>query len=78
MVIGAAGPAPILAEDAAASLIGKTPGEAEIEEAADYAQRAARPADNLALPGEYRKKMIKVFAKRAIEAALAALGKGAA
>ena len=78
VVVGAAGPAPILAEKAAASLIGKRPGEAEIEEAADHAQRAARPADNLALPGEYRKKMIKVFAKRAIGGALAGLGKAGA
>jgi len=34
--------------------------------------------DNLALAGQYRKKMAKVLTKRAIEAALAALQKAGA
>ena len=78
IVIGAAGPAPIIVEKAATSLIGRMPGDVDIEGAADHAVSAVRPADNLALPGQYRKKMAKVFTKRAIEEALAALEKAGA
>ena len=77
IVIGAAGPLPLVVEKAAASLIGRKPGDADIEGAADHALRGVRPVDNLALPGLYRKKMTKVFTKRAIETALAGLGEGA-
>ena len=78
VVIGAAGPAPIVDDEAAASLIGRRPEEVNPEEAADHAGSIARPVDNLAMAGQYRKKMAKIFTKRAIEAALAALGKAGA
>ena len=77
IVIGAAGPLPLVVDKAAASLIGRKPDDADIEGAAVHALRVARPVDNLALPGLYRKKMTKVFAKRAIETALAGLEVGA-
>ena len=78
IVIGAAGPSPIVDEKAAASLIGRRPEDADIEGAADHALRIVRHVDNLALAGQYRKKMAKVLTKRAIEAALAALQKAGA
>jgi len=78
IVIGAAGPAPIVDEKAAAYLIGRRPEDADIEGAADQALRTVRPVDNLALAGPYRKKMTGVFTKRAIEAALGIPGKAGA
>lgn len=70
IVLGAAGPAPKLLEKAAAALIGKRPEEIDIDAAASDALKAAQPADNLALPADYRRKMAKVFAARAIAGAL--------
>jgi 4-hydroxybenzoyl-CoA reductase subunit beta len=70
VVISAVGPAPILVEEAAPFLVGKTLEEADIAGAAEACAKAGQPVDNLAMPGSYRKKMIKVFAKRAIEEAL--------
>lgn len=78
VVIGAAGPAPVLVEKASASLTGKEPDQVEIEQAAELAFQAAQSANNLALPGAYRKKMVRVFARRAIEAALSDLEKAGA
>lgn len=78
IVLGAAGPAPLVVEKAAASLIGSKPHDADIEGAADHASRMAKLVDNLALPGGYRKKMAKVFVKRATEEALAAFEKSGA
>jgi CO/xanthine dehydrogenase FAD-binding subunit len=77
IVIGAAGPLPLVVEKAAASLIGRKPDDVDVEGAAGHALRVARLVDNLALPGLYRKKMTEVFAKRAIETALAGLEVGA-
>jgi 4-hydroxybenzoyl-CoA reductase subunit beta len=78
VVIGAAGPAPVLVEKASSSLMGKKPGEAEIEQAAEYAFQAAQAVNNLALPGAYRKNMVKVLTRRAIEGALSDLEKAGA
>jgi 4-hydroxybenzoyl-CoA reductase subunit beta len=75
IVIGAASPAPVIDEKAAACLVGRRPEEVDSGGVADQAVRAVRPVDNLALDGRYRKKMAKVFTKRAIEASLAALQK---
>ncbi|OPY69284.1 MAG: 4-hydroxybenzoyl-CoA reductase subunit beta [Syntrophorhabdaceae bacterium PtaU1.Bin034] len=70
VVIGAVGPAPVLVEKASSFLIGTRPDKAQVEKAAEAALRAAKPIDNLALPGSYRRKMVTVFTKRAIEEAL--------
>ncbi len=75
VVIGATGPAPTLVEVAGAFLVGKGPAEADVEKASEAAARASRPVNNLILPGAYRKKMVKVFTKRAIEGALCDLRK---
>jgi CO/xanthine dehydrogenase FAD-binding subunit len=58
--------------------VGKRPAEADVEKAAERAFSASRPIDNLALPGSYRRKMVKVFTKRAIEGALLNLRKAGA
>ncbi len=78
VVIGAVGPAPLLVEKASSLLTGKRPEQAEIEQAAEYAFQAAHTVNNLALPAAYRRKMVKVFTKRAIESALSDLKKAGA
>ncbi len=78
VVVGAVGPAPLLVEGAGAFLVGKRPAEADVEKAAERAFSASRPIDNLALPGSYRRKMVKVFTKRAIEGAILGLRKAGA
>jgi 4-hydroxybenzoyl-CoA reductase beta subunit len=78
VVVGAVGPAPTVVEGAAAFLVGKRLAEADVEKAAESAFSASRPIDNLALPGSYRRKMVKVFTKRAIEGALLSLQKAGA
>lgn len=75
LVVGAVGPAPTVIEGASVFLVGKRPEEVDVEKAAESAFSAARPIDNLALPGSYRRKMVKVFAKRAVEEALLSLQK---
>jgi CO/xanthine dehydrogenase FAD-binding subunit len=76
IVIGAAGPAPRLVEGAQAVLQGKTPQEADLEAVADLAFALSEGADNLTMPGAYRRKMIRVFTKRAIRGALEAMKGG--
>ena len=78
VVVGAVGPAPTVVGGANAFLVGKRPAEADVDAAAENALSGARPIDNLALPGSYRKKMVKVFTKRAIEGALLSLRKAGA
>jgi carbon-monoxide dehydrogenase medium subunit len=73
LVIGAAGPAPRVVQQAAAVLDGKTPEEADEAAAAEKAYEMSEGVDNLALPGAYRRKMVRVLAKRATQAALETL-----
>jgi 4-hydroxybenzoyl-CoA reductase subunit beta len=76
LLIGAAGPAPLQAREAVEMLVGKKPHEIDLREAGQAAGRGAQMVDNLVLPASYRRKMIPVVAKRAIEAAIQeALGK---
>ncbi len=76
IVIGAAGPAPRVVDQAASSLEGKIPEDADFAVAAEMAYDMAEGADNLTLPGAYRRKMVRVLAKRAIHEALASINRG--
>jgi 4-hydroxybenzoyl-CoA reductase beta subunit len=78
VVVGAVGPAPTVIEGASLFLVGRRTAEVDVEKAAESAFSASRPIDNLALPGSYRRKMVKVFTKRAIEGALLSLQKAGA
>lgn len=78
VVIGAVGSAPILVEKASPCLTGKRPESSDVQRATEYAFQAAKPVNNLALPGAYRRTMVKVFTKRAIVAALRNLEKAGA
>jgi 4-hydroxybenzoyl-CoA reductase subunit beta len=76
LVIGAAGAAPKVVERASAMLLGKLPEEADFAAAADLATELSEGVDNLSLPGDYRRKMVRIFAQRALEGARAAMKKG--
>ena len=76
LVIGASGPAPRIVDGASAALLGKLPEEADLKAAADMAYELSEGVDNLALPGDYRKKMVRVFAQRALQGARTDMKRG--
>ena len=76
VALGACGPAPLISKDAAALLAGKEPKQVDLDAAGQAVARGTQMVNNLELPASYRRTMIPVFARRAIEAAIqAALGK---
>jgi CO/xanthine dehydrogenase FAD-binding subunit len=70
LVLGACGPAPAVAHDAEAILVGKEPKQVDLDAAGQAVARGAQLVNNLELPASYRRAMIPVFARRAIEAAI--------
>jgi CO/xanthine dehydrogenase FAD-binding subunit len=62
VVIGAAGAAP--------KVIDEVSRETDVEGIAQKAYDHAEGVDNLKMPGAYRRKMVTVLAKRAIQAAI--------
>ena len=71
VAITAVNPAPFLVKDADAQLIGAIPSEELAERIGDLAARTAKPLTTSALTPEYRREMVRVFAKRAVMAAAA-------
>ncbi len=69
VAITAVNPAPMLLKDADAVLIGAAVGEDLAERIGDLAARTAKPLTTSALTPEYRREMVRVFAKRAVLAA---------
>ena len=67
--LGAVGPTPIFAKQAAASLIGKTLDSAAIEAAAQLAIEAATPIDDMRGTAEFRKHVTGVLTRRTIQIA---------
>jgi 4-hydroxybenzoyl-CoA reductase subunit beta len=67
IVLTAVESAPVVAEKAAALLVGKKLTDELIEEAAALAYRPAKPLDNTDLTNAYRKKMAKVEVARALK-----------
>jgi len=76
LVIGASGPAPQIVAGASAALAGKSPEDADFAAAAEMAYELSEGVDNLALPGDYRKKMVRVFAQRALQGARTDMKRG--
>jgi 4-hydroxybenzoyl-CoA reductase subunit beta len=72
VAITAVNPAPFLVKDADAQLVGAELGEELAERIGDMAARTAKPLTTSALTPEYRREMVRVFAKRAVLAAAAA------
>jgi 4-hydroxybenzoyl-CoA reductase subunit beta len=66
MAITAVNPAPFLVKDADAHLVGALPTEELAERIADLAASTAKPLTTSALTPEYRREMVRVFAKRAV------------
>ena len=67
-------PTPLLAENAAALLIGRPPGEAVFAEAARRAEAIAEPAEDGRGPADYRRRMAGVMVRRALTRAAARAG----
>lgn len=66
VAITAVNPAPHLVKDADAQLIGMQPEGEIAEKIGEMAARTAKPLTTSALTPEYRREMVKVFAKRAV------------
>jgi CO/xanthine dehydrogenase FAD-binding subunit len=58
------------APKAAAALIGTNLNESDLDAAAEEAYAAGKPLDNTSGSIPYRKRMLRVFARRALEACL--------
>ena len=69
LALGAVSSAPVLASKALEKLLGKKPDSDLIQAAAFEASKLAKPMDNTDMNLGYRKKMVSVFASRAIEEA---------
>jgi 4-hydroxybenzoyl-CoA reductase subunit beta len=70
IVLGAVGSSPVLATQAAALLEGQRPDPRLLEEAASRAWKGARPLDNTDLNYAWRKRMARVYVRRALRDAV--------
>ncbi|MEW6264361.1 MAG: FAD binding domain-containing protein [Thermodesulfobacteriota bacterium] len=72
LVIGGAGPAPLAVAEADKILKGQNPDQGLIEQAAQAAQKQAEGfiVDNTIAPAEYRRRMVRVMAGRALREAV--------
>ncbi|GAA4439590.1 FAD binding domain-containing protein [Bremerella cremea] len=70
IALGAVGPTPLLASDAADMLVGETPEEALIEQIAQEAARIATPINDMRGTIEFRKHLASVLVKRTLQTAL--------
>lgn len=71
IVLGAVAPTPMRAKEAEKILIGKKIDDALIGKAAEAASAKSRPITDVRASAEYRRKMVKVFTKRAVMEAIA-------
>ena len=71
LALGAVSSAPVLASKASEKLLGKKPDSDLIQAAAYEASKLAKPMDNTDMNLGYRKKMVSVFASRALSEAIA-------
>jgi 4-hydroxybenzoyl-CoA reductase subunit beta len=69
VAITAVNPAPFLVKDADALLVGAVVSQESAERIGDLAASTAKPLTTSALTPEYRREMVRVFAKRAVLAA---------
>lgn len=70
IVIGACGPSPVAVSDAAEMLKGGTHDRVDVTRLGETAVKMVQAADNLGMPGPYRRRMIKVLTERALREAL--------
>ena len=67
MILNALGPAPIRCKEAEAALLGSKLDDETIAEAVTLAPKAAKPLDNTDYMPSWRKKMVTVYVRRALE-----------
>lgn len=70
IALGAVGPTPLFAEDAARALAGQPVNEATIEKAAQAARAGAKPIDDMRGTKEFRVHVTGVLTRRVIEEAV--------
>jgi CO/xanthine dehydrogenase FAD-binding subunit len=66
VAITAVNPAPMLVADATKAMVGKAADQQVAARVGELAARTAKPLTTSALTPEYRREMIRVFAKRAV------------
>ena len=75
ITLGAVGPTPLRARGAEAVLADKIPDRAMIDQCAETATKEISPITDARASAEYRKKMVRVFTRHAVEQALTIAGK---
>ena len=74
VVLGAVGPAPLPIPEAREFFLGKEPGKLNLDDLASLRPKGSQIINNLIVPGAYRKKMLPVFLKKAVQDAVQSLG----
>ncbi|MBF0474891.1 MAG: xanthine dehydrogenase family protein subunit M, partial [Deltaproteobacteria bacterium] len=74
IVLGAVGPVPLRAPSAEKALIGEKPSEALLAKAGEAAALDSRPIDDYRGSAEYRRAMVDVLTRRALNEAVKAAG----
>jgi 4-hydroxybenzoyl-CoA reductase beta subunit len=74
VVLGATGPAPVIATAVSEAIVGTHAGSADLDALVTGITKGTRMVDNLSVPASYRRKVTAVFAKRALRAALESAG----
>ena len=74
IALGAVAPTPMRAYGAEGRLVGQTPDDSNIAEAARLASQACNPIADVRSGAEYRREMVRVLAERTLSHAAATAG----